>query len=643
MIERIVPDHIHGQIHLDRADFAHLGNDFAQRELARLKDLAHLGVISKLRRLARHDKLEHAYGTYWLCKQSTNNNPGLIGDKKAFRLAGLMHGIGHLPFSYDAERAVVKLYHIHAPTQAWLKSVFEKCVEFAGDSGVERAAGDMMSRMDFAMLHRWFGSLKIAQSRPDEFTNELGRQIVRILIDPDVLGHQLLQELDKLDYVLRDMFYLLIGRIELNFPPLLAQFDKSPDGKLKSPKLLKLIETSHDCLCDEVYLGPEERCLAQVMEKSLVKEVFEGRHTVEELLGMTDKDFEGMLVDLRSGSIDLEQIVRRIKDGKLAEVARVACDCESKSIAEVEAELAGTNKAGLHKYPQTKGIYVECVPNPYHAEVEAYELTDSGVSVGIAYDFDSACPHHVIGALIRAERWAPENWYGTELSCREHALRFLFGLRVQPRFDRYSDDVSGIIMRYMPKPEDEWQRELFYKDWRLREWAIFEALFYEYDELWPARHFLRFPEHWNTKLITDVLSSVDKSRRRKRPREERADYDKRAERLLEYSTYLQTVLRIREGGLSGWVLPSVLLLTEDGEQYAEVDVVAVYVPKAHSGPIKIELLEVSRNDSEDNREENRRKLNKIAQRVKERFGRKVCVMGYFNNRQVIAWPPIRQS
>lgn len=639
MIASTMPDYIHGYISLERSDLDNLQNKFAETELARLENIAHLGLIGKLRRLARHDKLEHAYGTYWLCKQCVDNTGGLIHDKEAFRLSGLLHGIGHLPFSYDTERAVPKLYQIHRPTHEWVDGVIQDCVEFANNPSVEKAATEMRSSLDYFTLHLWFSALKLAQSQCNEFNNERGKRIVRILLDSTTIEHQLLCELDKMDYVLRDMLYLALGRIDLNVSPLFwSQFSKNPEGQLNRPDLLKLIDTTHDWLCDQVYLGSEERCLAQVLEKSLVKEIIAGYCTVEKLLKMMNKEFEDMLAHFCSCEIALDDVIERIRNGKIQQVARFVCDSKDKSIFTIEAHLVRTNTAGMDKYHQEKGIYVQCTPNPFYEEKDAYEWIDSGVSVSITYDFESARPKHVIGALLQAEHWAPDNPYGAEPPFREEALCFLFGKQVQPRFDRYAiDDIHELIIKHMP--ELDWKPDLFHESWELRAEAA-ETLFYEYEFDWPAKHFLHFPEHWSTKIIAEVLAEVERKRSimRKRKNESREVYKERAGRLLEYFTYLSTVLCIREQNVSGWVLPSVNILKEDGTVYTEVDVVAIHVPEPHKGPVKVELLAVSQNTSPDNKDKNRRKLNKVVQLVKNRFGRKVLVEGSFNNEQVLYWP-----
>ena len=110
---------------------------------------------------------------------------------------------------------------------------------------------------------------------------------------------------------------------------------------------------------------------------------------------------------------------------------------------------------------------------------------------------------------------------------------------------------------------------------------------------------------------------------------------------MEYSTYLETVLRLRTQGLLGWVLPAVWFLDENGAKEVEVDVCAIYAPKPHHRPITLELHEVSRDDSPNNRDDNRRKLeNKILYRVRNRFDEKISVLGYFNGQELFRWPPV---
>jgi hypothetical protein len=135
-----------------------------------------------------------------------------------------------------------------------------------------------------------------------------------------------------------------------------------------------------------------------------------------------------------------------------------------------------------------------------------------------------------------------------------------------------------------------------------------------------------------------VLNTVERSVSRRRRGETIDKFNARAEVVLEYSAYLRTVLRFREQGLHGWILPAAKIWGEDGKLYAEVDVMAISVPKPHQGPVKVELLEVSRDNSQHNQEDNRRKLDKIVHLVQNRFNRNVAIEGYFNDQLVVSWP-----
>lgn len=633
MIEYEVPDHIHHYITLSQEDFDRLQNNFAQGEIQRLTKISHLGVASKICRLARHDKFEHAYGAYWLCRQCIDYTHGVVTKKKAFPLAGILHGIGHLPFSYYTEYAIAKLYQTHQPSRIWLNGIFDECVNFAQHPGVENAAKEMKRQINYLMLHRWFTSLKIARSNTNEFRNHIGKNIVSILVDTQTLEHRLLQELDKIDYVLRDMHYLAFGRMELNITPLLAQFSKSPEGRLKCPDIMKLINVTHDWLCDQVYLGPKERCLAQVIEKALFREVADGHLNIDELLSMTDDEFEERLSQFHSCRISLESITGKIEKGRMIEVARVVCDCEGSNI-ETEKYIAQTNITGLHKYSQIKGIYIQCTPNPYKTDWPAFDGTESGASVSIAYDLDSGHAGNLIRALVRTEDWAPNNIYGVNMSCRREALEFILGKQVEPHFERF-DDMEEIIRSCIP--EERWNSKLFSKSWELREEAV-EHLLYEYDFDWPPiKHFIQYPEHWSTRIINKVRRAVKDQyeRARRRRNELESSYQERKDRMLEYSTYLDAVLYIQKKDIAGWVLPSVWILDKNGEPENEVDVITLYIPIPQGHPVKVELLEVSSNDSDENLTKNRRKLKKVAQDIKNRFGRQVQVKGYFNDHQVV--------
>jgi len=227
-----------------------------------------------------------------------------------------------------------------------------------------------------------------------------------------------------------------------------------------------------------------------------------------------------------------------------------------------------------------------------------------------------------------------------EASFGKDALKLLSGFNIETHLERYNEIMPQIIKQHLKAPEEEWKKELFNESWSLYEQAPQIFAIYEDEEISPIDHFLEFPQRWNNAIVKKVLdecrntlNSMQRHRKRKTK-----NHDQRKDRLLEYLTYLETVLRIGEKGYIGWVLPSVWLVSdEDRKKVAEVDVVALYVEKEFRSPIKMELLEVSTNESLDNKEENRKKLRNLAYQINSCFARKVEVMGFFNGEQVV--PP----
>jgi len=632
LVEQNRIDYIYDYVSIEDGEYQHLRNPFIENELMRLEHIAHLGLVNKTNKLARHNKLEHAYGTYWISKLCLENTHGLVGDKHAFLIAALLHSIGHLPFSYDAEHSLARLSLFHKPTQQRLNQLFDSVATFAGSDVITAEAQKMKDNPFYASLHCWFASYKIANS----MGNPLGKKVVECWLNSDSIENQLLAELDKIDYVLRDMHYAGLGRIELNFIPIMKQFKKGSTNQLEKPPIVDFIESTHDYLCDQLYFLPERGYLAQVLDQWIAKKIIDESISFDELLNMTDDKLEGKFISPTGEIVPVFlNALKDIKDKKYQEICRVVCDCQDKSFLDIEKDLAATNISAVNNYCDTKGLHIQVIPKPNYGDLVEYQWTDSGVLTSIGYNFNNGNPKHAIKALLTVENWAPDNTYGLELTCREDALRFLVGLDVKIHFERYQEAVRPIILKFMPDPESEWDSRLFNKTWKLgQNEGIIEDLLYAYGTDWPVTHFLEFPEHWSTEMITKVLQGVGRAVKSRRLKGESDDaFQTRKEILYEYSTYLNSMLTLRQDK-SGWVIPSTTLLKENGELEAEFDVVCIYIPRSHDGPVTLEIREVSKNDSDDNREKNRRKLNHISHRVEQRFGKRVQTIGLFNGEVV---------
>ncbi|KAF5740364.1 deoxynucleoside triphosphate triphosphohydrolase SAMHD1 [Tripterygium wilfordii] len=103
-----VHDNVHGNIFLDPLSLKFIDTEQFQR----LRELKQLGATYMVYPGAMHSRFEHSLGVYWLAGetvQKLKNYQGLeLGidqfDIKTVKLAGLLHDVGHGPFSHLFER-----------------------------------------------------------------------------------------------------------------------------------------------------------------------------------------------------------------------------------------------------------------------------------------------------------------------------------------------------------------------------------------------------------------------------------------------------------------------------------------------------------------------------------------------------------
>ncbi|XP_060214288.1 uncharacterized protein LOC132641347 isoform X2 [Lycium barbarum] len=103
-----VHDNVHGNIYLDPLSLKFIDTEQFQR----LRDLKQLGLTYMVYPGAVHSRFEHSLGVYWLASdavQRLKTCQGLELDIDSFdiqtvKLAGLLHDVGHGPFSHTFER-----------------------------------------------------------------------------------------------------------------------------------------------------------------------------------------------------------------------------------------------------------------------------------------------------------------------------------------------------------------------------------------------------------------------------------------------------------------------------------------------------------------------------------------------------------
>ncbi|KAJ9169573.1 hypothetical protein P3X46_017749 [Hevea brasiliensis] len=99
-----VRDNVHGYIYLDPIFLKFVDTEQFQR----LRDLKQLGLVDMVYPGAVHSRFEHSLGVYWLASEAVHRikahqglELGIDGlDIQTVKLAGLLHDVGHGPFSH---------------------------------------------------------------------------------------------------------------------------------------------------------------------------------------------------------------------------------------------------------------------------------------------------------------------------------------------------------------------------------------------------------------------------------------------------------------------------------------------------------------------------------------------------------------
>lgn len=102
---KVMRDVVHGYIHVDLQVIWDLIN---AKEFQRLRRINQLGGVFQVYHTAEHSRFAHSVGVYEVVRRMVNEITGLKNglseyEKATVMIAGLLHDIGHLPFSHAME------------------------------------------------------------------------------------------------------------------------------------------------------------------------------------------------------------------------------------------------------------------------------------------------------------------------------------------------------------------------------------------------------------------------------------------------------------------------------------------------------------------------------------------------------------
>jgi hypothetical protein len=362
---KYIYDPIHGSITLRGATLDAMSHPLLQR----LWGVRQTGMAHLIFPGAGHSRLEHSLGVLWVAR-SMAEALGLDEDViRTIELAGLLHDIGHTPFSHSLEGALVEVTGAnhekrgvelitHDPPHGFLR--FGK-----GIPGYEPLAlPDLLSRHG---VDAWEVAGLLQSSR----TNRKTKFIEEMLHGPI--------DADRLDYLERDAHYTGVahGAIDSNR---LMETLRTSDGHLafaeKGRSAVEGFLVARSLMYASVYYNKTVR-IAESMILSAVERVPGYPEAARELLAMTDGELLSALelVDERAREMVMRLKVRALykrafavgEDDTLEKWERLARNPQERR--QLEDELAAT----VHAKPGQVLVDIITMTNPPGEDVTIVE------------------------------------------------------------------------------------------------------------------------------------------------------------------------------------------------------------------------------------------------------------------------------
>jgi len=349
----------------------------------RLKRINNLGIIPEVFEMARYPKYEHGIGTLHQINsllEVTDKN--IIPDKyrKPLILASLFSHLGHFPYTYSTERALLLASNLgHRSKENKMKRyVKSKIEEVLNKTGLDaerkqNILSNIFSLRDCKLLYRYFSAKILVEKWGDlkDKINGLSEEdlevIIRDLIDKENDGYTYLNLADKADFVQRDALYFGTVRIDVSPKHLYGGISRYNPSYSVSEE--KLIEYNFNYLTERFYDNPIVICFSRLYEKIVASLIISKNFKLEWIEKYDDVQFRRLICDgIDSDNERVKLPPTWLKRAKNLFEKKINFSLifnlkgvffqKEKDVIEIEYELIGKRESerGLLTYPSNTGI-----------------------------------------------------------------------------------------------------------------------------------------------------------------------------------------------------------------------------------------------------------------------------------------------
>ena len=591
-MSHLIPDPIYGMTELDASLENLLRIPEIGEEKRRLERIKSLGLIHISFPSATHSKWEHHLGMTHLASQISLPKE----NKKRLQLLCLLGGIGHLPYTYATEEAVLLAARLSVNFRRTLERNLSEVWQMVSEGHADDAKAPyskIIDGMQVIAIHAWLSALKLKRFAQSVDIGDR-KKLIKDRITTDSELNRLYRFLARVDYVQRDLYYTGLARFSLSAQGFLRRYQDSVEDLFSTPAA-NIIDQLRSFLTDSLYFEVRSASIEALFKKKLAELLAAGAVSLNDLLRWHDNDLESEF-EKRVGKswwpdinhLQFEEICRT----KVHSYRRFRDDSVGADTVEMERKLLGLKQGSvkpLLRYPASRGFVVLC-KNSFNP-LERAAATDVVVSVGRQPPLIT----HITETIYRMELQRRDRTTRGRTRARKTLIEDLLSYVVSAPVHADYGGLSRVFASGIGNLPRAKKRTLL---------RILDTLYYHMGgdseatetEFWEqflasasAARFLAERHKW----VGEIMRAAAKDSKR-----DVAD-------VIEAASWIEEHMRLQKHPMK-WVLPNVVVESESGAN--QIDACSIFV---RGKTTVVRFIECTKSDSEDKAVDDLEKLEKI--------------------------------
>jgi len=320
----IFVDKIHKSIHLDDTTNEIINIKSIKNRFERLNHLKQLGSIFYIHKQADHSIHQHSLGVFELADRlnEVNKLPKSL-NINCLKYAAIFHCIGHLTLSRGLEKFILILSNNDTKFRRKLKLFIDNAFNYCIDNKLinNNYFDNILNDINCDLFYRLL-SVKNLIDHKVNLINIIGKDYfnltLKYLIDPDFSGFKLLLILDKLDYLIRDLFNIGIFYPDINIEYYLREIKfkkyKRNISFIIPSEFSKLLNAIENFAFETIYNDPKSKILQAAIGQNVMKLLKDNYITINDLY---EKDETFIMDTLSNNNFDIYEFLSNINNNNI--------------------------------------------------------------------------------------------------------------------------------------------------------------------------------------------------------------------------------------------------------------------------------------------------------------------------------------